>query len=206
MCIMILCCLKGGNALSRIILVTGGARSGKSDFAERYLAACSGHKAYIATAQILDEEMAERVALHRRRRPASWQTYEVPSGLDTALPGILEAADAVLLDCLTLYFSNFLLAQEKLDFPDIVRAAEKEWDAVLACVRKAGDKTLVVVTNELGSGTVPMAAISRQYRDLIGFLNQRTAQAADEVYLSVCGITTEIKSSAAILPPVGEKS
>lgn len=186
--------------MARIVLVTGGARSGKSQFAEQYLEACPGRHGYIATAQVLDDEMADRVARHRSRRPASWQTFEVPSGLGNQIDHILQQTDNILLDCLTLYFSNFLLQRDGDDFSHILKEAENEWDGVLRAVRQSRDGVFVVVTNELGSGIVPMAKVSRQYRDLIGFLNQRTAAEADEVYLSVCGITMEIKSRQVRLP------
>lgn len=186
--------------MARIVLVTGGARSGKSQFAEQYLEACPGRHGYIATAQVLDDEMADRVARHRSRRPASWQTFEVPSGLGNQIDHILQQTDNILLDCLTLYFSNFLLQRDGDDFSHILKEAENEWDGVLRAVRQSRDGVFVVVTNELGSGIVPMAKVSRQYRDLIGFLNQHTAAEADEVYLSVCGITMEIKSRQVRLP------
>ena len=186
--------------MARIVLVTGGARSGKSQFAEQYLEACPGRHGYIATARVLDDEMADRVACHRSRRPASWQTFEVPSGLGNQIDHILQQTDNILLDCLTLYFSNFLLQRDGDDFSHILKEAENEWDGVLRAVRQSRDGVFVVVTNELGSGIVPMAKVSRQYRDLIGFLNQRTAAEADEVYLSVCGITMEIKSRQVRLP------
>lgn len=186
--------------MARIVLITGGARSGKSQFAEQYLQACPGRHGYIATAQVLDDEMADRVARHRSRRPASWQTFEVPSGLGNQIDHILQQTDNILLDCLTLYFSNFLLQRDGDDFSHILKEAENEWDGVLRAVRQSRDGVFVVVTNELGSGIVPMAKVSRQYRDLIGFLNQHTAAEADEVYLSVCGITMEIKSRQVRLP------
>lgn len=186
--------------MARIVLVTGGARSGKSQFAEQYLEACPGRHGYIATAQVLDDEMADRVARHRSRRPASWQTFEVPSGLGNQIDHILQQTDNILLDCLTLYFSNFLLQRDGDDFSHILKEAENEWDGVLRAVRQSRDGVFVVVTNELGLGIVPMAKVSRQYRDLIGFLNQHTAAEADEVYLSVCGITMEIKSRQVRLP------
>lgn len=192
--------LERGKKMARIVLITGGARSGKSQFAEQYLQACPGRHGYIATAQVLDDEMADRVARHRSRRPASWQTFEVPSGLGNQIDHILQQTDNILLDCLTLYFSNFLLQRDGDDFSHILKEAENEWDGVLRAVRQSRDGVFVVVTNELGSGIVPMAKVSRQYRDLIGFLNQHTAAEADEVYLSVCGITMEIKSRQVRLP------
>ena len=136
--------------MARIVLITGGARSGKSQFAEQYLQACPGRHGYIATAQVLDDEMADRVARHRSRRPASWQTFEVPSGLGNQIDHILQQTDNILLDCLTLYFSNFLLQRDGDDFSHILKEAENEWDGVLRAVRQSRDGVFVVVTNELG--------------------------------------------------------
>lgn len=90
---------------SKLVLVTGGARSGKSDFAERYAAVLPGRHAYVATAFVSDDEMARRIALHRKRRPASWATWEVPHHLPDVVDDLCKSADVVLVDCLTIYFS-----------------------------------------------------------------------------------------------------
>lgn len=190
---------------SEIILVTGGARSGKSVFAERWLASCPGRKAYVATAQALDREMEERIVRHRRRRPASWLTYEVPYDLSTAMVDILHNSDAVLIDCLTLYFSNFLLQNSKMDFDLLLKKALAELEAILQRIQAAPDKRVVFVTNELGSGIVPMGQLARNYRDLMGLINQRTASTAAQVFFAVSGIVTEIKSRQIILPDVGDR-
>lgn len=190
---------------TKIVVVTGGARSGKSSFAESYLAACTGRKAYIATAQILDDEMKERVAAHRRRRPEEWQTFEIPSGLDSALAGVLAQADAVLIDCLTLYFSNYLFTHEGEDSEQLQQGALQEMKAVMQIIQGTQNKTVVFVTNELGCGIVPMNRISRLYRDMIGRINQYAAGQADAVYWTVCGIPVEIKQLGTILPQGGRK-
>lgn len=186
---------------SKIILVTGGARSGKSAFAERYAAALPGRHAYVATARIFDEEMAQRIAIHRRRRPSSWQTWEIPQDLPETMERLCQSSDVVLVDCLTLYFSNYLFAHDCEDDEAIIDGALTELQAVLAAFRKAG-VTAVLVTNELGCGIVPMEHVSRLYRDLMGKINQAAAAEADEVYLSVCGVTTELKHQAVCLPEV----
>lgn len=186
---------------SKIILVTGGARSGKSAFAERYAAALPGRHAYVATARIFDEEMAQRIAIHRKRRPSSWQTWEIPQGLPETMERLCQSSDVVLVDCLTLYFSNYLFAHDGEDDEAIIDGALAELQAVLAAFRQAG-VTAVLVTNELGCGIVPMEHVSRLYRDLMGKINQAAAAEADEVYLSVCGITTELKHQAVCLPEV----
>ena len=186
---------------SKIILVTGGARSGKSAFAERYAAALPGRHAYVATACIFDEEMAQRVAIHRQRRPASWQTWEIPKNLPASMVPLCQTSDVVLVDCLTLYLSNYLFAHDGEDDEAIIDGALAELTAVMAAFRRAG-VTVIFVTNELGCGIVPMEHVSRLYRDLIGKINQAAAAEADEVYVSVCGITTEIKHQAVCLPEV----
>lgn len=186
---------------SKIILVTGGARSGKSAFAESYAAALPGRHAYVATARIFDEEMAQRIAIHRKRRPSSWQTWEIPQDLPETMERLCQSSDVVLVDCLTLYFSNYLFAHDGEEDEAVIDGALAELQAVLAAFRQAG-VTAVLVTNELGCGIVPMEHVSRLYRDLMGKINQAAAAEADEVYLSVCGITTELKHQAVCLSEV----
>ena len=188
---------------SKLIVVTGGARSGKSLFAEEYLTSCSGRKAYVATAQILDEEMKKRVAEHRSRRPEDWQTLEISSGLSAAFPAVLEQADAVLVDCLTLYLSNYLFAHETAGDEEILQGALQEMENIIGAVRQTTDKTVIFVTNELGCGIVPMSHISRLYRDVVGKVNQYAAGQADEVYWTVCGIPVELTRLRASIPPGG---
>ncbi|MCH4218316.1 MAG: bifunctional adenosylcobinamide kinase/adenosylcobinamide-phosphate guanylyltransferase [Megasphaera sp.] len=191
---------------SKIILVTGGARSGKSVFAEQYCAACPGRHGYIATAQVQDEEMAARIAAHRRRRPADWQTFEVPWGLSDTVDRIWQQTDVVLLDCLTLYFSNYLFAHEREADGTIIEGALAEMTAILDKAARQQGKTLVLVTNELGCGIVPMGRVSRVYRDLIGRINQLAAKRSQQVYLTVSGITMEIKSQMVKLPVPGDEA
>lgn len=191
---------------STISLVTGGAKSGKSVFAEQLLAGCRGRKAYVATAQVLDEEMASRIACHRERRPASWQTFEIPFGLPQQLDTILDGADAVLIDCMTIYFSNFLFCHEEAELDELKRLALVEVEELLQCIDRRPGKNVIFVTNELGCGLVPMNKVGRYYRDLIGIVNQRLGAAADAVYLTVCGITTEIKGRQIHLPVPSEEA
>lgn len=190
---------------STIIVVTGGAKSGKSTFAEEYLAACSGIKAYVATAQALDAEMAARIDAHQQRRPAGWQTYEMPDNMSGQLPMVLTAADAVLIDCLTMYFSNYLLAHEQESDGAILDGAMAEMEKIIQDIRREKGRIVIFVTNELGSSIVPMGRISRLYRDLIGQINQYAAAEADAVYLTTCGIPVEIKSRRAVIPAGGRR-
>lgn len=178
----------------KCILVTGGARSGKSVFAETYLKTCAGRKVYVATAQALDEEMKRKIAVHQKRRPSSWQTVEMPYEMPTTMPQILQEADIVLVDCLTMYFSNFLFAHEAEADSVIVEKALQEMEQTCRCIRASDGKIVVFVTNELGCSIVPMGRISRLYRELIGAVNQKAAAEAAEVYATICGITIELKS------------
>lgn len=188
-------------ARTKLILITGGARSGKSAFAEAYAKAASleGRVAYIATAQVYDEEMKYRVQRHRERRPQGWQTFEAPTeeAVLAALRETGENFDVILFDCLTLYLSNFLcscseeeLQHEKGLYKQIQAMAERLLSVVSAMTRA---RALVVVTNEVGAGIVPENHLARLYRDLSGLLNQQLADAAEAVYLTACGQAVNLK-------------
>ncbi|RME27585.1 MAG: bifunctional adenosylcobinamide kinase/adenosylcobinamide-phosphate guanylyltransferase [Deltaproteobacteria bacterium] len=165
------------------ILVTGGARSGKSRFAQARAEALHPRRFYLATAQALDAEMADRIARHRADRDGSWQTLEEP--LD---PGPLLRQDGVvLLDCLTLWVSNLLLADR--DDADIEAAME----ALVSAVATA-DNPVVLVTNEVGLGIVPNNPLARRFRDHSGRLSQLLAAVCDEVVLCVAGLPLTVKS------------
>lgn len=181
-----------------IILVTGGARSGKSAFAERYAAAHGRRIAYIATAQILDEEMRYRVALHRERRPEAWQTYEAPFAAEQAIEEAAVASDTILFDCVTIYLSNLLCSLDETQLADeafVHAQSEEAIDRLIAAVR-AGGVRCVFVTNEVGAGIVPEHRLSRLYRDAAGRANQRLAQEAEAVYLTVAGIPVNLRKLA----------
>jgi len=180
----------------KIILVTGGARSGKSLFAEQYAIAQGEKLAYIATAQIYDQEMASRVALHRGRRANNWQTFEAPYDAHQTMELAAKEAKVILFDCLTLYMSNLLLASHTTDQPeDKFQYIMEQIDKLLASA-KASQAIVLFVTNEVGMGIVPDNALARQYRDIAGSVNQKVAAAADEVYLVVSGLAVEIKKRA----------
>jgi adenosylcobinamide kinase / adenosylcobinamide-phosphate guanylyltransferase len=166
----------------RLTLVLGGARSGKSRYAEGLLTALPSPWIYLATADARDAEMAERIAAHRTRRGTGWQTIEAPH--DLALR--LEAAPAgapVLVDCLTLWLSNRMLAEVDVDTE--IGHLEAALD------RRAGP--VVLVSNEVGFGIVPDNALARRFRDLQGRLNQRIAARADRVVLVVAGLPLIMK-------------
>jgi adenosylcobinamide kinase/adenosylcobinamide-phosphate guanylyltransferase len=165
-----------------LTLVLGGARSGKSRHAEALLAAAPPPWIYVATAEAGDAEMAARIAEHRRRRDKRWQTVEAPRELASALAA-LPADASLLVDCLTLWLSNLLLAGS-----DVAAEAERLEAALLA---RRG--IVVAVANEVGLGIVPDNALARRFRDAAGHLNQRLASRAGRVALLVAGIPVEVK-------------
>ncbi|MBV0892709.1 bifunctional adenosylcobinamide kinase/adenosylcobinamide-phosphate guanylyltransferase [Paracoccus sp. Z118] len=167
--------------MGSIILVTGGARSGKSAIAESRTLSLGRPAVYIATAQAFDAEMEERIAAHQARRGEEWQTHAEP--LD--LCGALKLTDGVprLVDCLTLWLSNLILAKHDWR-PEAARLIE---------ALGAQTAPVVLVTNEVGAGIVPDNRLARLFRDAAGTLNQQVAQAADEVILAVCGLPMKVK-------------
>ncbi|MHB1133690.1 MAG: bifunctional adenosylcobinamide kinase/adenosylcobinamide-phosphate guanylyltransferase [Chloroflexota bacterium] len=183
----------------RLILVIGGARAGKSDFAEDLAADLGGRVVFVATAEARDEEMRARIATHQAARPADWRTVEAPLDVGAALVGV--QADVALLDCLTLLVSNHL-GRQAGDDPYVdgglaqARAALlEELDALVAWQSQTA-ASLIVVSNEVGLGLVPPYPLGRAYRDLLGWANRRLALVADEVYLLVAGLPVEIKALA----------
>jgi adenosylcobinamide kinase / adenosylcobinamide-phosphate guanylyltransferase len=165
-----------------LTLVLGGARSGKSRHAEALLTALPQPWFYIATGEPRDNEMAARIAEHRARRGAQWQTIEAPRDLAAALAAV-PAGAAVLIDCLTLWLSNVMLAGADVE----AEAGRFEH----ALVGRTG--AVVLVANEVGLGIVPENALARRFRDAAGRLNQRLASVADRVVLLVAGIPVKVK-------------
>jgi adenosylcobinamide kinase/adenosylcobinamide-phosphate guanylyltransferase len=165
-----------------IILITGGARSGKSARAEARARSFPGKPAYIATAEALDAEMRERIAKHRARRGDGWLERETPLELVTALRET-DGGGARLVDCLTLWLSNLLHAGHDW---------AKETDALADALARQ-TSPVVLVTNEVGLGIVPDNALARQFRDAAGIVNQMIARAADEVEFMVAGLPMRVK-------------
>lgn len=182
---------------AKIILVTGGARSGKSFFAEEYAKKIGEKIAYIATAQIYDEEMKLRVEVHKNRRPLNWQTYESPFHAEASVQNASEAHDVILFDCVTLYLSNLLLSSDtRLNSAEKYNDIAKEFEKILETAKK-NNTDIILVTNEVGMGIVPENALAREYRDFAGKINQLIAARADEVYWVISGIAVDIKKLAA---------
>lgn len=177
-------------ARGRLILVLGGARSGKSTFAEELVKSKGGRVVYIATSQALDEEMEQRIRLHRERRPENWRTIEESLWVADKLADL--EADVVLLDCLTLLVSNLLLDEEFAVEEDKSQAILAEITK-LAQVARASQADVIVVSNEVGQGLVPTYPLGRLYRDVAGWANQIIARQADEVYMVIAGIPVELQ-------------
>jgi adenosylcobinamide kinase/adenosylcobinamide-phosphate guanylyltransferase len=165
-----------------IILITGGARSGKSTRAEARVRAFAGQPVYIATAEALDDEMRERIAKHRARRGSEWLEREAPLELVAALLET-DGGGARLVDCLTLWLSNLMHAE---------RDCEKEAKLLIDALGRQ-KSSVVLVTNEVGLGIVPDNALARRFRDAAGILNQMVARAADEVEFVVTGLPMRVK-------------
>jgi adenosylcobinamide kinase/adenosylcobinamide-phosphate guanylyltransferase len=165
-----------------IVLITGGARSGKSRRAEARARAFPGRPVYIATAEALDEEMAERIARHRARRGNEWTEREVPLDLVQAL-NETDGGGARLVDCLTLWLSN--LIHSRRDWSQAV--------SELAGGLSRQRSSVIMVTNEVGLGIVPDNALARAYRDAAGIMNQTMAEVADEVEFVVAGLPMKLK-------------
>ena len=166
---------------SRIILVTGGARSGKSALAERIAGQFDMPRIYIATATAGDEEMSRRIARHREMRGTGWQTVEESRDLGAALAAT-DGQGVRLVDCLTLWLANLFEAHD----PDAETAR-------LCAALAAQESPVVLVTNELGLGIVPENSLARRFRDAHGLMNQAVAAASDQVWMSVSGLPLRLK-------------
>jgi adenosylcobinamide kinase/adenosylcobinamide-phosphate guanylyltransferase len=189
--------------MGNVILVTGGARSGKSTFAEAMLSA-KDRVLYIATAIAFDEEMKERIALHKAQRPDSWETLEAYDQLEDKILQSGEKYDGILLDCITVMLTNLMFNHEKFDenhltkefWMELESQVMTEMKSLVQQIREISETT-IFVTNEIGSGLVPETALSRSFRDMAGRINQMMAKESDEVYLVVAGIPVKIKGREA---------
>lgn len=186
--------------MGQVILCTGGARSGKSEFAERLALSQTGTHAYVATGQVFDEEMQDRVDKHKKRRGKAWTTYEIPYNLLAHWNGPLERDTLVLVDCLTMYVMNAFLDKElsQESANQIEESLLKEYTKLLKKIKES-NQTVIFVTNELGMGIVPSEPLSRFFRDVAGKLNQLVSQEASQVYMTISGVTIELKSQEVVL-------
>lgn len=171
--------------MSKIILITGGQRSGKSQYAERLALQLSPTPVYLATSRIWDEEFRQRVERHKERRGPEWTNIEEPLYLSQhALEG-----RTVLIDCLTLWSTNWFFDHQELSTDEVLKLMKEELTKLFAIPHT----TFIIVTNEIGMGGTSTNAIQRRFTDLLGWTNQYVASVADEVVLMVSGIAVKIK-------------
>jgi adenosylcobinamide kinase/adenosylcobinamide-phosphate guanylyltransferase len=179
------------------ILILGGARSGKSDYAQKLALKLPQPVLFVATAEAGDEEMKQRIEEHRKNRPATWKTLEATARLSDQVRREIGPIPTVIVDCVTLLvsniFSKYLERENEPDFPELVeKDITTEIDSLVDCMSQV-EAGFIVVTNEVGQGLVPVGNMSRLYRDLLGRANCILAQNADDVYLMVAGLPVKIK-------------
>lgn len=183
---------------STIILCSGGARSGKSEFAEQLALSLKGRKAYVATGQAFDDEMKDRIKKHQLRRGKEWITFEIPLHLHENWEQITNVSDVILIDCLTMFTSNHVFAHGDINTQEDANRIEsiilEELRLLLQEINNSNDKTVIFVTNEIGLGIVPENKLARYFRDITGRVNREVASAANRMYLTISGVTIELKS------------
>lgn len=171
-------------------LIVGGVRSGKSRHAESLAASHGGTVTMIATASAGDAEMAARIAAHRARRPSHWHVREEPIALGRALGEVARPASVVIVDCLTLWLTNIMMQSD-------AGLLERESDALLAAVRSAPG-AVILVSNEVGSGIVPVNELARRFTDVTGALHQQLAQVCDRVVWMLAGLPLMVKPQSGV--------
>lgn len=177
----------------KLIFLLGGARSGKSRYAEQWAKAHGSQVLYVATAAALDEDMRARIAAHQAERPAQWHTLEAPHQTHQRIADCRLPYDTLLLDCLTLLTSNVLLqCPESATQDEANRAILTQINGLLHVYRQS-EAVWLVVSNEVGMGVVPPSRLGRAFRDMLGRANQRLAQEADDVLLLVAGLPWKLK-------------
>ena len=179
------------------ILVIGGARSGKSCFAQELALKLGEPVLFVATAVAGDDEMQHRIEQHRRERPATWTTLEVTTHVGSQTGRQIGRSRVVIVDCITLLVNNIFSpyidqTSEQIDASLIEQKVIAEIDELIDCINHT-DASFIMVTNEVGTGLVPANKVGRLYRDLLGLANQRLAARADKVYLMVAGLPVSIK-------------
>jgi len=177
----------------KLIFITGGARSGKSNFAEKMAISLGKSVAYFATGQPLDKEMTHRIKKHKNKRPTEWETYEEPFEISELVSRLGVKKEVIIIDCLTLLASNLLLKKEN-------KAGDPQWqEEILLEIEKLAEISykvpaqVIIVSNEVGMGLVPDNTLGRVYRDILGRANSIIANKADEVFMMVSGIPLKIK-------------
>jgi adenosylcobinamide kinase/adenosylcobinamide-phosphate guanylyltransferase len=170
----------------KIIFITGGARSGKSDFALREALKIRGKRAFIATAEAADGEMEDRIRKHKKERGRGWDTHEEPLKIAKLLKRLDRDQSVVVLDCLTLWLANVMMSSP-------APVADDEIEALIAALSALKKAWVFIVSNEVGMGIVPENELARRYRDLAGRLNQKVAAVADEVFVTLSGMPLKLK-------------
>jgi adenosylcobinamide kinase/adenosylcobinamide-phosphate guanylyltransferase len=197
--------------MGRIYFLVGGARSGKSEYSENLASSLSEKVAYLATAEIIDEEMQKRIELHKMRRPAGWQTFEFKESnisIDDFNPVLKSAlsqqVEVILIDCITNLLFRLVYKHRVEDLEIIDNAFERKIEAEvmeffelflsqLIKVRDEHSLNVIIVSNEVGLGLVPPYPLGRVFRDLLGLVNKKIASASDEVYFFVAGLKMQMK-------------
>jgi adenosylcobinamide kinase/adenosylcobinamide-phosphate guanylyltransferase len=176
-----------------ITLILGGARSGKSHYAQQLAMELGDRVLFVATGEALDEEMQTRIAEHKKSRPQSWRTLEIPTDIGKEIARQIGNAEVVVIDCLTLLVSNLLPGEP--DYSEAEKRVTSEINELIAAMDRL-DASFVIVSNEVGMGLVPETKLGRIYRDLLGKANQLLAQHATEVYLMVACLPVRVKGQA----------
>ncbi len=179
------------------ILIIGGARSGKSHFAQELAPKLGEPVLFVATAEAGDEEMRRRIEEHQRSRPAAWSTLEVTTHIGSQIVQNIGGAKVVIVDCITLLVNNIFnqhsyQTDEQIDTSLVEKEVASEINELVECINRV-DASFIMVTNEVGTGLVPVSKVSRLYRDLLGKANQILAERTDEIYLMVAGLPVPIK-------------
>jgi adenosylcobinamide kinase/adenosylcobinamide-phosphate guanylyltransferase len=181
--------------MGELVLTLGGARSGKSTFAQNMALEIGGRSVvFVATAEARDEEMRQRIEQHQQDRPEGWRTLEAQRHVGKAILHTDGGEKAILVDCMTVLTSNRLLEFEDIFAPEVEAAVMGEVTELVACAEQVAG-TMIVVSNEVGMGLVPPNPLGRAYRDLLGKANQALAAAADKVYLLVAGLPVPLKGA-----------
>lgn len=181
----------------RNILIIGGARSGKSDYAQELAISLPQPVLFVATAEAGDDEMRQRIEAHRKKRPAAWKTLEAPVSVGDRIRDEIESIPTVIIDCITLLVNNVFNKHSgpdgELTGSDLIESdITTEIGSLIECMNEV-NASFIVVTNELGQGLVPASSMSRLYRDMLGKANRILAQNMDEVYMMVAGLPLKIK-------------
>ena len=179
------------------VLILGGARSGKSYYAQEMAKLSGGKVLFVATATAGDEEMRDRIEKHKQSRPAAWRTLEVAVDIGKEIETAIKDEQVVIVDCITLLINNIFCRYEKsqlekITAPEMEAEVESETGGLVACMQKVG-ASFIVVSNEVGLGIVPDNRLARLYRDILGRTNQKIAEKCDEVYMMVAGIPLRVK-------------